>query len=547
MIDARSLSDKEKIQTDVCIVGAGLAGITLAMEFIDKNFKVCILESGGAKPHPEIQSLVWGENIGHPYFSLDTAYSCCLGGSVNRWELSVGDYRLGARMRPLDAIDFEERDWVPNSGWPFKKSHLDPFYDRAQKICKVDPPSFNIRDWERPGITSFSNLNGVETVLFKFGLRDPFLEDYRVQVTQAGNITVYVYATVVEVVTDETTQNVNFLQAACPNGKSFTVSAKLYILATNGIETPRLLMLSNKTQVSGLGNRYDLVGRFFMEHPHCWSGVFIPSTQEIFRTARLYSKVHTIDGIAVIGKLALSDKLIRREKLLNYVAELVPRVLRYSSLSDNLFPPIPSESIRSFKSLRSAIRRGTLPENFSRSMKSVAMGMDAIALTAYRNIKRRFIRIFNKKKVRIFRLANMSEQTPNPMSRVTLSPEKDRFGRNFARLDWRLDPIDKYSIRRSQELLAKELQRCGLGRLYIEFGDETPPEVITGGWHQMGTTRMHRDPQKGVVNEHCRVHGISNLYISGPSVFPTSGYANPALTIVALAVRLADHIKNVIS
>lgn len=141
----------------------------------------------------------------------------------------------------------------------------------------------------------------------------------------------------------------------------------------------------------------------------------------------------------------------------------------------------------------------------------------------------------------------MSEQAPNPMSRVTLSSEKDRFGRNFARLDWRLSAIDKQSIRRSQEILGKELNRAGLGRLYIELSDETPPQAITGGWHQMGTTRMHRDPRKGVVNEHCRVHGISNLYISGPSVFPTSGYANPALTIVALAVRLADHITSVFS
>ncbi len=547
LIDARSLPENEKIQTDVCIVGAGLAGITLALEFIDKGFRVCILESGGPKPHPETQSLVWGENVGHPYFSLDTAYSCCLGGSVNRWELSVGNYHLGARMRPLDSIDFEERDWIPYSGWPFEKSHLDPYYDRAQKICKIDPLSFNVRDWEGTGRAQFPVLNGVETTLFKFGLRDPFLDDYITQVARAGNIQLYIYATVVEVETDGTAQNVNFLRVTCPSGKEFTVSANIYILATNGIETPRLLLLSNKTQRTGLGNQHDLVGRFFMEHPHCWSGVFIPSTQDTFRRAGFYSRVHIIDGIAVIGKLVLSDKLIRHEKLLNYVAELVPRVLLYSSLSDNLFPPVPSDSVHSFKVIRSAILGGTLPENLGRNLKHIAKGMDDISLTVYRNIKRKFIRVFNKKKVRIFRLANMSEQAPNPMSRVTLSSEKDRFGRNFARLDWRLSAIDKQSIRRSQEILGKELNRAGLGRLYIELSDETPPQAITGGWHQMGTTRMHRDPRKGVVNEHCRVHGISNLYISGPSVFPTSGYANPALTIVALAVRLADHITSVFS
>ena len=150
IIDARSLPDKKDINTDVCIVGSGLAGVTLAKEFMDKEFRVCILESGGPKAEPETQSLAWGENVGHPYFSIDTAYARYCGGTINRWMIDVGDHRYGARMRPFDPIDFEEREWVPHSGWPFDKSHLDPFYERAQRICKIDPPSFDISDWEDP-------------------------------------------------------------------------------------------------------------------------------------------------------------------------------------------------------------------------------------------------------------------------------------------------------------------------------------------------------------------------------------------------------------
>jgi len=159
----------------------------------------------------------------------------------------------------------------------------------------------------------------------------------------------------------------------------------------------------------------------------------------------------------------------------------------------------------------------------------------------------RVLRVLDKQRVRLFRLSNMSEQSPNPDSRVTLGSDRDSLGQRRVRLDWRLTPFDIESAKRSQEILDKELRHSGLGRLYIELNDKTPPHRINGGWHHMGTTRMHTDPEKGVVDENCCVHGISNLFIDGPSVFPTSGYANPSLTIVALAVRLADHIKTLMA
>ena len=143
----------------------------------------------------------------------------------------------------------------------------------------------------------------------------------------------------------------------------------------------------------------------------------------------------------------------------------------------------------------------------------------------------------------VFELNHMTEQSPNPHSRVTLSDERDIFGRNRVRLDWRLTPLDMRSIIKAQEIIDQELRYAGLGRLEIELRTETPPEHLEGGWHHMGTTRMHRDPKRGVVDEHCRVHEITNLFIAGPSVFPTGGYANPVLTFVALAIRLADYIK----
>lgn len=546
IIDARSLADRKEIKTDICIVGGGTAGITLAREFIGRDFKVCLLESGGLKPDQETQSLAWGENVGHPYFSLDTAYARFFGGSTNRWMVNDGNNRFGARMRPFDPIDFEKRDWVPYSGWPFDKAYLDPFYERAQRICKIEPPSFEIGDWEDPRMTPQLRFvsDRVETVIFKVGLGEPFLKGYLSQIIGSPNITTYLYANVIDIETDEAARNVARLQVACLNGTRFAVSAKHFVLATGGIETPRLLLLSHKNQKSGLGNQYDLVGRFFMEHLHFLSGVFVPSTPELFRLTDLYNDFHDKNGVSVIGKLALGESVLRGEKLLNYATQLVPRVLRYSRWSGMFCPAIASESVNSFRTIGSTIRRGMLPDNLRQHLKNVLTGIDEISISAYRNVKRRYVRTFSRRKIKGFRLATMSEQAPNPSSRVTLAAERDKLGQNRAKLDWRLDSIDIQSVIRSQEILKEEIDRARLGKLYAQFSEHTPPRMVTGGWHQMGTTRMHIDPKQGVVDENCKVHGISNLYIAGPSVFPTGGYANPVLTTVALTIRLADHMKN---
>jgi choline dehydrogenase-like flavoprotein len=545
IIDARSVHRDEIIETEVCIVGAGLAGLTLAKEFIDQNFRVCLLESGGLKPDRETQALYQGENIGHPYYSLDSARARYFGGTSNRWHIAVGDDCSGVRMRPLDAIDFEKRDWVPFSGWPFDKSYLDPFYERAQEICKITPTTYDVADWADPSKTPPLNFgeDRVKTVIYKFGSRLPFVEDYSEIIRAANNITTCLYANVTEIETDETAHNVKRLRVECLEGNKFWVKANLVILATGAIEIPRLLLSSNQTHKTGLANQNDLVGRFFMEHPHSWTGFYIPSSPEIFRTTALYSDIHKVHSVPIIGKLSLSEEVIRKEKLLNYVGQIIPRIRLRSSLSHVFYPAVDSKSVRSYKMLRSAISQRKPPDDLLKHFRNILSGIDDFAVTAYRNIKRRAIRLVDKRKLPVFCVAIMSEQAPNPDSRVTLGDERDALGQRLVRLNWQLTPMDINSIIRSQQIMDEAFRKSGLGRLYIELSDETPPHKIEGGYHHMGTTRMHSDPKKGVVDQNCQVHDMSNLFIAGPSVFPTSGQANPALTTVALCVRLADHVK----
>ena len=279
IIDARSLSHNTNIDTDVCIVGGGVAGMAVAREFIGQPFRVCLLESGGLEPDAETQSLCRGENAGLPYFKLDEARPRCLGGSSYNWFMPIDGIRPGIQLRPLDPIDFEERDWVPNSGWPFGREHLDPFYKRAQSFCELGPFKYRGEDWADPETRPcLPLLNGrVQTVIFQLGARDTFIARHRAEITRAENITTYLHATVAEIETDPTAQAVSRLRVAPAADKVVWVNAKLFILALGGIETPRLLLLSNRTQQEGLGNGNDLVGRFFMEHLHLLSGTYVSS------------------------------------------------------------------------------------------------------------------------------------------------------------------------------------------------------------------------------------------------------------------------------
>lgn len=254
--------------------------------------------------------------------------------------------------------------------------------------------------------------------------------------------------------------------------------------------------------------------------------------------------MHAVNKVPIIGKLALSEDVLRREKLLNYSVQLLPRVMLKTSLYPVFYRSTPSKGVASCKRLLSAICRGDIPDDFGEHVRNVISGINDIAMAPYRRFKRKVIKSFNRKRVNVFRLAHMTEQAPNPNSQVTLGQERDRLEQRRIKLDWRLSPVDMLSAIRAQEIIGEELHRAGIGRLFIEMKDATPPRHLNGGWHHMGTTRMHIDPRKGVVDQNCRVHGISNLFVAGPSVFPTCGYANPSLTIVALAVRLADHVKN---
>ncbi|PIG93902.1 GMC family oxidoreductase [Gloeocapsopsis sp. IPPAS B-1203] len=542
LIDARTIPTDEIIKTEVCIIGAGPAGITLARELIGQNFRVCLLESGQTEPPDEdLQSLCKGEIIDELYQDLSLSLCRQFGGAANFWHNSV-------RLLPLDKIDFEKRDGLPYSGWPFSKSHLDPFYERAQHLCRLRPFAYDAEDWEDEQTPRLPFTGSrIATTTYQFSPRKIFTHELRSEIRRSENITTYLNANVVEIETDDIAKTVTRVRVACFQGNGFWVKAKVFILATGGIENVRLLLLSNKTQNVGLGNQHDLVGRFFMEHPVVRLGMFIPSERQIFNSAGLYD-IRWTNNIPVMGKLSLTEEVMRRQQLLNSYLLLVPKSI------------YESPAIKSLKVLLSSIRHAKVPKDLLQHLNNAIGGIDEIVTRIYRrasNVKEFPYDIShggwshcqgNEKRFRAFQVWSVTEQPPNPDIRVMLSDERDRLGlRKIQPLRWHWSDLEIHSLQQVQEILREEIEHAGLGQFQsLVTLDRRKPKCV-GGRHHMGTTRMHIDPKQGVVDENCRVHGVSNLFITGSSVFPTGGAANPTLTIIALAIRLADRVKTVMA
>ena len=520
LTDARALADGTTLDADVCVIGAGPAGIAVALELAGTGIDVLLLESGGASPERRDRSLAAGENADPRYYRLRRSRVVGFAGASNHWMETSG-----MRSRPLDDLDFVERPEVGRVGWPFRREHLLPHYQRAQQLCRLGSFSYDLASDDasnEPPLPLDPAL--AETVMFQIAALGNFPGRLN-EIIAAANVRLLVHATALRLDTTTAGDRVDTVEVAAGDRNRVSVRPRTVVLAAGGLENPRMLLLSDRTHPGGLGNAHDHVGRYLMEHPHVRTGTLVPKSPKIVDQLGLYERRES-DRVESFGMVKLPDEVIRSERLLGCAwsfaakpsALMTPAGRALFGLRDAAVEfrrPIPHTADR----LRTVLRR---PRE--------AAG----ALAAWRSPARSEpVLLFNA----------MSEQAPNPASRVTLGTRKDRFGRPLARVDWQLSKLDLTTIRRSQELVSKAFEEAGLGHAEQLFGDERPPAVVGGGFHHIGTTRMGDDPSSSVVDPDGRVHGVSNCYVAGMSVFPTAGYANPTLTVVALAIRLAAHLR----
>ena len=494
IIDARQVEAGAVLRAHVCVIGAGAAGITVARRLRGTGTSVLVLESGGFELDESTQSLYEGAVTGEPmrFFNtsptLDFMRLRWFGGTTNHW---------GGWCRPLDAADFERRDHVPGSGWPFGLDHLDPWYAEAQKVCQLGPYRYDAEWWtERGAGRAVLDTEQLRSVVFQFSPPTRFGEVYRPELTSAADITVCLWANVVDLPLDA--NRVAAAEIAVLDGARFRVEANTFVLATGGIEVARLLLTCNRDRVAGLGNEHDLVGRHFADHPHLRVPAVVAERDlDLYELVprSVQGEAGAVERVATIGALtptrAASDALGLQG--LGATIDIVA--------TDGAAPEI---TVAEAGALLAATERVAV----------VPSGLT--------------IRV---------------EQQPNPESRVRLLRERDRLGVPKVELDWRLTAADRDSLARGVDLLADQLGRAGVALVRSEVDGQTAHQrAVDVGCHHMGTARMHDDPRHGVVDADCRVHGVPNLYIAGSAVFPTTGWVNPTLTIVALALRLADHL-----
>ncbi len=303
-------------------------------------------------------------------------------------------------------------------------------------------------------------------------------------------------------------------------GGSLRVEADVFVIAAGGIDNARLL-LGARPVLYAMGEAADQVGRFFMEHSHYVAGYLVPSSDVAL--GELLELVGDAAGDS--HWLTIDDDLVRREGLLRVA------VTGVAVAPSSLHPAVPAagELARLFPFGPYGLRQRA--------------GQAAKVLRGGRQVARAVAGRIRGEERTVLALPVMGEQFPDPTSRVVLGNRVDRTGQRLPELHWRLDDREFAAAKRTIDVLSEETERSGLGRVRSVWDDgQAGPDVVTGGWHHMGTTRMSVDPADGVVDLNCRVHGIDNLFIAGSSVFATSGYANPTLTLVALAVRLGRHL-----
>jgi len=552
LTDGREVETGTRKRAEVCVIGSGPAGLPLALALAEQGIGVCLVESGGLDPDPDAQVLAKGENAGHTYYDLDACRIRGVGGSANAWDVPANGHNEHARLAPLRPIDLEHRDWVPHSGWPFSFEVLEPWYRRAHEALAIGPFAYTPEDNPPPPTFRSLELPGAafSTAIFRLVSSRRLTHELRQRAAAHTHIDLVHHANAIAIDTDDEGHRATTLDVGTMRGNRFTVEAKAFVLAAGGIDNARLLLVSDRVHRTGLGNHNDLVGRFFMEHPHVVAGLVVPRDAAMLREPG-FSDVYLVDDVPVYRGHELTEEALRRERLPAFGFRFAPEP--WTSTARRLAALPDSEGIVSLRAVALALRRRRgVPGGIPKHVARVFAHLDDVARLGIRRVRRND----GSHTVAgdgVFTLYAMSEQIPDPSSRVVLSDRVDALGERLLdprcrqpKLVWQLTEGDERTLLTAQRLLRKVLRAAGIGEVHLRLFPGGTLGSVHGGYHHMGTTRMHADPRHGVVDARCRLHSVRNLFIAGSSVFPTTGYVNPTLTIVALALRTANDIARIL-
>ena len=534
---------------DICIVGSGPAGLTLANELASSGKRIAVIESGEVGKTPYADALREVKNTGE-IFIRPSSRERVLGGASTTWS---------SLSAPLDQIDLENRPYLSHStGWPLTLSDLKPYYRRTTQYGFPSLESFDgswLAEARDAGDFAFSSSRILEKT---FIAKDPpwnFGQKLH-SIFNAHNVDLYLNATVTSLSSKKDTQQTYVTSAdiRTPNNDARKISAKMFVLATGGLENARLLLLSRNTNPHGLGNNHDQVGRYLMNHPKGNFGI-IKLTKPVKNLPHLFGYLR--DGWSGYAGIRLQDDSERSLKVLNSYLRFEPIFSWTDSQGITALIIIVKKAkrflnwwkqkqknivqLRDWNETGDEVneKRGFNQKiNWLSSVWTIITDMPAIFSYIY-------YRLNNKKEllVKTVRLRNFMEMEPIPENRLTLSDKLDANGNALPSVALNTSTLDRRSLIELHRLFGEEIEKNKIGTLESDLEKVRPWPINAEASHHLGGTRMGIDPLTSVVNSDLRVHGVENLYICGGSVFPTSGCANPTYTICALAIRLADFIK----
>jgi choline dehydrogenase-like flavoprotein len=513
-VDFNEVNAPDFFSADICIIGSGAAALAMLTRLYATNKQILVLEAGDEQITPENQLLYDVITPYHPFEGARTGRFRVFGGSTTRW---------GGQALPLDPLDFAPRAWVPHSGWPISYDTVAAYYPEVDRFLDVAPVSYLEK---AAALAREKPLPADDNLSLRFSKWSPapnLRNRYREQIGKSGSVMLVKNASVTAITLTDQLDRVQSLTIKNQAHKTGKVQAAQVVLACGGIENARLLLASNQQLAQGVGNTHDLVGRYLQDHPNTEVGTLLPGRLK----QQAYLNYFYINKTRILPRLFLSEDFLAQNRLLNTNV-----YIQYQSADDDAF------SIA--KELYRKQARGELSRQELKLALRLTKKLPQLLETAKQYYFHR--KVYTPQGVA--RVNVMMETPPSPDNRVRLSTETDGLGMPKAVIEWQIDPLVRQTLLACTDLASDYFARAGLGELQLD--DWLPQDDwaahIKDAKHHIGTTRMANSPTEGVVNEHCRVHGIANLYVAGSSVFPTSGHSNPTATLLALALRLADHL-----
>ena len=546
---------ERRLEAEVAVVGAGPAGIIVALELARAGHRVLLIESGGERFDPQRQEL--GETVGadphHDAMSLATRRQ--IGGASNLW---------GGRCVPFDPIDFEPRGVVGDTRWPLGYDDVGPYMERAAEWCRCGEPAFKAE--EVPELAGRTLVPGWEdgevraSDLERWSLPTRFGAVYREALQRTPGLRLATDLTCTEVVpaeggSEHGGRRVDHLVARHAEGRRVEVRARRYVLAAGGLESTRLLFASRSGDREGLGNHSGHLGCWYMAHVEVRVGRVHFSTPP---EQTIYSHERDREGVYVRRRFSFDPELQGTERLPNSVLWLVNEEvgnaahgsgvlsLVYLMLASPLGGRFVAEGIRQHH--LQTLERPRLRDHIGNVLRDLPRTVAFACRFAYERFLRRGRKVpgfFVRSPTNTYPLCYHGEHLPHRQSRVEPTDELDALGMPRLRTHLHFSDRDVAAVRRAHELLDRSLREQGLGRVEFLYDDVEAAvrEQLFGGYHQSGTTRMAADPADGVLDANLAVHGFDDLFIASSSAFPTSSQANSTFMLTAFALRLADHLS----